>query len=617
MNAPSLQRRGTWIVAGCLLLLVIGIWWQSSGPQPPDPVPPLSGTGSGDSNDSATWVGSGSCSECHLDQANDHAASSHTRALATINLDREPPDSDFFHAASGRRYRVYRNEGAFRHRESVYDADDRELVLSDHVLTHVVGTGHQGRTYLIEDDGFLIQSPITWYTSRNRWQLAPGYDRADHSSFERPIPVDCLNCHAGRSESRQGAYHRVAIHEQTIGCERCHGPGSRHVEQRNATVLESGQADPTIVQPGRLSRERLESICAQCHLQNNAASNIRGRQLTGYRPGQRLAEHRAHFVLDNSQAAMTVVGHVEQLHKSRCYTATKTLTCTTCHDPHHSITSRVEADDVYRAKCLQCHQPQACGLPASGPRRREARDRCASCHMPQTITEIPHVASTHHRVGIHDSDNTADSPQRPSTPGRLVPLYDLSHLSTLDQDRCRGLAYRQLASKQSDPELASKFRLRARQTLQEVRKAGIDDAELLAALADLVQASDPEGAGQLAKLALEHDKDLTPQDRVNALAVLANSHIGARRPGDAIPILERLVTLHRHPGAWLQLGQCRLATNDTPGALEAIEQAVRISPQRPRFQELLARLYRDAGRADDALRHEKIAAALRQPRRNR
>ena len=614
MSAPSLQRRGTWIVAGCFLLLVIGIWWQPSAPDPPDPIPPISGTGIGAAGDSATWVGSDSCSECHPGQADDHANSSHARALATIDLDREPPDGEFFHVASGRLYRVYRDGGVFRHRESIYDTDDKELVLSDHILKHVVGTGHQGRTYLLEDEGFLVQSPITWYTSRGRWQLAPGYDRADHSSFERPIPVDCLTCHAGRSESRQGAYHRVTIHEQTIGCERCHGPGSRHVAQRNSQAIESGQPDPTIVHPGRLSRERLESICAQCHLQNNAAANIRGRQLTDYRPGHRLAEHRAHFVFANSGTAMTVVGHVEQLHNSRCYTQAKTLTCTTCHDPHHSITSPSEADDLYRAKCLQCHQPDTCGLPATDLRRREARDRCASCHMPQTTTEIPHVASTHHRIGIHDTDNNT-APPRPLPPGQLVQLYDLSHLPTLDRDRCLGLAYRQLASKQTDPGLASTFRLRARKMLQKVRAAGINDAELLAALADLVQASDPGEAGRLAQLALQRDKNLTPQDRVNALAVLANSHIGAHRHGDAIPILERLVTLHRNPGAWLQLGQCRLATNDAPGALKAIEHAVRISPQRPQFQEFLARLYRNVGRTTEALRHERIAAALRRPSR--
>jgi len=612
-----------WVGLALVVVVLATIFWPAaeiggpaSKPPPPrlPPLPPITATPFTNTG-STDWVGAAACAECHAEIAEHHAASSHAGALAEISLELEPPDAEFDHAASGRHYRVYRNDGQLRHSESITIEDGENLVLADHPVSMVVGTGHQGRTYLVDLEGFLVQSPITWYAADKRWRMAPGYDHEAHASFERAIPVDCLICHAGRLESVDGAYHRLTFHERTIGCERCHGAGSQHVAtQRKYADAGSGSAvgpgDPAIVHPGSLSRERLESICAQCHLQNGSAANLRGRRLVDFRPGQRLAEYRAHYVLDDSGDGMSVVGHVEQLQESRCYTQTTTLTCTTCHDPHRHV-PRSEAAAVFRAKCLECHKPDACGLPADGTRRQTVGDRCADCHMPETTTEIPHVASTHHRIGIHDTAAAHDAPaRRPISPPSLKPLYDLSHLPPLDQDRCLGLAYRQLASKQTDQQLASAFRLRARRILRRTFDAGMQDPELLAALADLGQASDPAAAGRLARRALERDAELTDGDRVNSLGILAHSLIITKQFGEAIPVLQRLVSLHSNPIAWLQLSHCRMSTGDIPAAITAAEQGVKFGADRAEIHNFLARLYQESGQAPRARRHRRIARSL-------
>ena len=622
---PAGLKRPTWKTgaACCVLGLVIFGWvlfgpgdddpGSPSKPTPP-PVPPVAKTPFTNTA-SNEWVGAAACAECHVEIADHYKSSSHATALTQVSLDSEPPDGEFDHAASGHHYRVYRSDGQLRHSESISLGDGKEHVLADHPVSMVVGTGHQGRTYLVNLDGFLFQSPITWYTTDDRWRLSPGYDRPQNPSFERAIPGDCLICHTGRSESVGGAFHKVKFHEQSIGCERCHGAGSQHVaNQQNQAGSggdsSGGSADTSIVHPGSLSRERLESICAQCHLPNGSAANIRGRKLTDFRPGHRLAEYRAHYILDKSDGGMTVVGHIEQLQKSRCYTQSTKLTCTTCHDPHRHV-PKSEAAAVFRAKCLECHKPDACGLPAEGAPRQDVADRCATCHMPATTTNIPHVASTHHRIGIHDTQATNFVPNRRAfSPGTLKPLYDLSHLPPLDQDRCLGLAYRQLASKQNDPQLGSAFRLRARRILQKTYDAGLQDPRLLTALADLGQASDPFTAGRLARRALEHDAELTSLDRANSLGILANSLIAAEKFDEAIPVLLRLVSLHHNPIAWLQLSQCRMSTGDTSGALSAAEQSVAIGAQRPEIHDYLARLYQQAGQTKKAKQHRLVAESL-------
>jgi len=167
-----------------------------------------------------------------------------------------------------------------------------------------------------------------------------------------------------------------------------------------------------------------------------------------------------------------------------------------------------------------------------------------------------------------------------------------------------------LASKQKDPRLGSTFRLRARRILQTTYDAGLQDPQLLSALADLSQATNPPLAGQLARRALESDAELTALDRANSLGILGNSLIAAGKLDEAIPVLQRLVTIHHNPVAWLQLSQCQMSTGDTPGAIAAAEQAVKIGAHRAEVHDLLSRLYQQAGQAPKARRHRQIAESL-------
>src|SRR5205085_11715982 len=125
---------------------------------------------------------------------------------------------------------------------------------------------------------------------------------------------------------------------------------------------------------------------------------------------------------------MTVVGHVEQLRLSKCYTDER-LTCVTCHDPH---AGKKPADPVafYRQKCLDCHQQKGCTIPEPERRKQSAADDCARCHMPKGDTDVPHVAFTHHRIGKH----TKSSPDRGgSRVPDLVALDPNPHLSEPDR----------------------------------------------------------------------------------------------------------------------------------------------------------------------------------------
>src|SRR5262249_19468199 len=156
------------------------------------------------------------CAECHREQHRSYLLTAHSRALSDLDPAAEPPDGAFDDPASGRSYRVYRQGGRLRHEEILRTAEGQEGGRADVPVRYVIGSGHFTRSYLVEVDGFLHESPITWYASGGRWRTSPGYDSPQHWGFERPVDVGCVFCHAGRAEPAEGTSHRMVFHEKAI-----------------------------------------------------------------------------------------------------------------------------------------------------------------------------------------------------------------------------------------------------------------------------------------------------------------------------------------------------------------------------------------------------------------
>src|SRR5205807_1805658 len=97
-----------------------------------------------------------------------------------------------------------------------------------------MGSGRRARTYLVNHDGYLFESPITWFTQGRRWDLSPGYETRNQH-FSRAITPGCLFCHSNQAEhiaNTANRYRQPVFKSFAIGCERCHGPGELHVKLR-------------------------------------------------------------------------------------------------------------------------------------------------------------------------------------------------------------------------------------------------------------------------------------------------------------------------------------------------------------------------------------------------
>ena len=541
------------------------------------------------------YVQNASCLACHEKQFQSYLETNHSRALQVVDMKNEPQPGEFTVPESGRTYRVEWVGDQLWHREFVKLASGEEMPLDSHPIQYAIGSGHHSRSYLAEIDGFLIESPATWYRDTQAWGLSPGFLHAQHASFERMADSGCLVCHAGQVAETDGNRFRPRVLEPVIGCESCHGPGELHLQHHAAGRLadDEGKEDLTIVNPRRLPRAEAEAICAQCHLRGNATVAVRGRKVSDFRPGQQLADFRVDFFVDQPDGEMTVVGHVEQMWSSRCYQQSTELTCTTCHNPHIPVRDQ-ERLTWHRARCLSCHAEEACGLDVARRLEQQPNDDCMSCHMPKGRTDIPHFAFTHHRIGIHTRPSEGPtSPARNSLPrGKLVPCADLTHLSSGDQQRLFGLAELEWAQKQTQPEARLRIQKQAESHLQAAVAAGLADTAVHVGLARLAwERQDLSRAQEFAERALH---GVPPSHRnVDALFVLGDCYLQHGRPDLALPIFAQLVTLRHVSLDWSLLGYCQQQQGNTQAAWDSFRQAASIAPAQSDLLEFLIGLSRE------------------------
>lgn len=600
------------MAAAVILGVVAGLglaswWWGGSAPRisapqflVPTPGAALAALPSSpyrNTDLSIAYVGSARCIECHPNEHASYLHTAHSRSMVALDQHR-PAEARFDHPPSGRRYRVYDKGGELRHQESLLPRTGEEIELSDYAIRYVVGSGRFGHSYLAEDDGFLIQSPVTWYAERNAFGMSPGYDRPLHMSFMRAISTGCLFCHVGAVETVGGNEFRPRITEMAIGCERCHGPGALHVEQRTLGRKPAGDAafDNTIVNPASLPRDAVEAICQQCHLQADTHTLVRGRKMSDFRPGLPLENFRIEYRHEKPGPEMTVVGHAEQLHYSRCYTHSETLTCTTCHGMH-SRSSPIVGLQSFRSVCLQCHQEESCSENRA-TRVRDAENDCIRCHMPQVPTEIPHVAFTQHRIGVHRKAQGSGAHGEEASASYLATVQDVSHLSAIDRQRNLGLAWHQLARRSHSKSEHDEMAFRSEQMLQDAYEQGVRDPAVTAALAEIAWRSGNVAVAEKRSRETLAAVSTPAEERMLALGILGELRFRQNKSDEALPIFKELTTHWRDPRHWYFLGLCQQNRGDTEAAIQALERSFEIAPLEVGAPAALNLLYRMRGDAE-------------------
>lgn len=268
-------------------------------------------------------------------------------------------------------------------------------------IDYIIGSGQHTNSHLFTVNNFLFQAPITFYTQKGIWDLAPGFENGFNSRFSRYIGKECMTCHNGlpeMSDEANNLYDQIPL---GIDCERCHGPGEIHVKDKiNELIVDTSKGpDYSIVNPKRLSIDYQNSLCQRCHLQGIAVLQ-EGKDYDDFKPGMLLKDIMDVYLpqFSNGDDKMLMASHVERLKKSKCFNSKK-LSCITCHNPHLSVEET--SSSIFNQQCKSCHA----NYKEAHKGEELIEDDCITCHMPKTGSiDIPHVAFTDHFIGIHKEE---------------------------------------------------------------------------------------------------------------------------------------------------------------------------------------------------------------------
>jgi DmsE family decaheme c-type cytochrome len=153
----------------------------------------------------------------------------------------------------------------------------------------------------------------------------------------------CLTCHDEQKKGYHGSKHSRKDDPRTPaakdGCESCHGPGSRHIEDPAANPVRRFNKVPAA---------EVNATCTTCHNRGD------------------------HALWDGSQ------------HERR------NLSCVTCHSVHSfkSEAAQLKAQNQLTL-CATCHRDKIAKLDRSGHMPvREGKMQCTTCHNPHGSTNV-------------------------------------------------------------------------------------------------------------------------------------------------------------------------------------------------------------------------------------
>jgi predicted CXXCH cytochrome family protein len=366
-------------------------------------------------NDSVHYLGIDQCYPCHSDKfesfkntgmgssfgpANPHFSkifhSKPTLVYDTIN--------DLYYLPEWLDSQFYITEFRIFERDTVHKRTEK--------IDYIIGSGHHTNSHFNVRNNYVYQAPLTFYTQKGIWDLPPGFEKGNNSRFNRIIEPECMTCHNALPQFTIGSANHYDKIPHGIDCERCHGPGSIHVQRRlKGFVTPTGQIDSSIVNPGKLSWSLQVDVCQRCHLQGNSVLK-EGKSFFDFKPGMPLHEVFEVFMPEYADGSeFRMAAHAERFQMSECFKQSNSqdesklnFTCISCHNPHVSV--RETNLKVFNDVCMQCHSEKSHKIcTASGSELKKADNQCVTCHMPVSGSEdIPHVTVHDHYIRKPVSD---------------------------------------------------------------------------------------------------------------------------------------------------------------------------------------------------------------------
>jgi len=196
-----------------------------------------------------TYVGSTSCQACHTEKYSDWFDSGHPYKF-NLTDNAAPVYPDFV--------------------TNFQDVWDDSIGFTWDQVSGVIG-GFGWKARFVDQTGKLIgtaNSVVNTGLGHNQFNFYDGtlwgignYHPADDKTYN----YGCFRCHTTGPEEGgtwlAGVADKRMTGLQTVGCEACHGPGSKYKKKKMMDAIHKGEIDPTTVGMWRVD----EGTCKQCH----------------------------------------------------------------------------------------------------------------------------------------------------------------------------------------------------------------------------------------------------------------------------------------------------------------------------------------------------------------
>jgi tetratricopeptide (TPR) repeat protein len=348
MNQPSINTN-KWeligLIAALVIIISLPLYYFSSVQS--EEKPPVTSS-------EARFVGSVECQDCHKLEYDKWQGSHHDLAMDVANENTVLGDfNNTEFTIHGITSRFFMKDGKY-----FVHTNGPGGEMADFEITHTFGW-YPLQQYLIPFPGGRLQTlHIAWNSKDNFWFRVPP---------EGPIEPDdwlywtnaaqnwngmCAQCHSTNLEKNydpETDTYNTTWSDIDVGCEACHGAGSKHVEWAQM----SDMARPAVTnfeltqQTSDISSRELVELCAPCHSRRGAMgddNHAKADLLENYLPS--LLTENLYFADGQIEDEVYVYGSFVQ---SKMYR--HDVRCSDCHDVH-TIELVKEGNEL----CLQCHR---------------------------------------------------------------------------------------------------------------------------------------------------------------------------------------------------------------------------------------------------------------------
>ena len=394
----------------------------------------------------AKYTGTESCRDCHKEEYNAYMKTQTGHSMSKMTpanvIEKFPQNYTVYDSSKNYYYEMVQKGDKFYQREYRLGPEGKVVHERWMEAQYIIGSGKNLRIYFYDENGMFYELPLTWYVHKQKWDMSPGYREFNNNRFSRYVGSMCFSCHNGHMSKLSNANNRYKKpYHMGIGCEDCHGPGEYHIKKfKDKKYTDLPDNILTIVNPVRLSPERRNDVCLQCHNEGKGWALHDKKTWFDFRPGTLLKNQRSVYESFNqTKHTFNVANTGSRLFMSPCFKGSHgQLTCDFCHSSHNLF--EVDKVKFNRQSCMKCHPIE--GLPARVARLSESREDCNRCHMNKAPAKntLHGVVDTDHWIRINsDWDKVNWYPERHHVEKLiLAPVIDKKDRSI---DIRHGIAY--------------------------------------------------------------------------------------------------------------------------------------------------------------------------------